>query len=306
MRQGSIVYKKSYDRTVTKTGQAIAEGENKMEGISIGTMAKLNNVTIQTLRYYDKIGLLKPAFTGKNSNYRYYDIKQSAKLDMIQYMKDLGMPLEKIKEQFEKEDIGVIQDMLAEQSIWVDKKIKELQQMKKAVEVCRQNYIRYSNAPKDGRISIQHIRRRKIFCYDGKKNIYEHNLATYEYILRELKQQVLIQHLPSVYFCNVGSILRKKMIDEHKFVSTEIFLFVDDDFEIDEGIEVIPENNYICIYCDSFWSEKKYARILFDYINKKHYEIIGDYICEVVTELPVFPRDERNMFIKLQIPVKNY
>ncbi|HBR01863.1 MAG TPA: MerR family transcriptional regulator, partial [Ruminiclostridium sp.] len=30
----------------------------------------------------------------------------------------------------------------------------------------------------------------------------------------------------------------------------------------------------------------------------------GDYICEVVAELPVFPENERNMFIKLQIPIE--
>lgn len=277
-----------------------------MEGISIGKMAKLNHVTVQTLRHYDKIGLLKPALTAENSNYRYYDIKQSAKLDMIQYMKCLGMPLEKIKEQFEKEEIKVIQDMLLEQSKWIDKKIKELEQMKKAVEICRQNYVRYSTAPKDGRIDIQHIPGRKIFCYDGKINIYEHNLATYEYILRELKQQVIIQDLPSIYFCNVGSILRKKMINEDKFVSTEIFLFVDDDFKQQKGIEIIPENDYICIYCDSFWKEKEYAHILFKHIKEKQYEIIGDYICEVVVELPVFRHNERNMFIKLQIPIRTY
>ena len=107
-----------------------------------------------------------------------------------------------------------------------------------------------------------------------------------------------------IYFCNVGSILRKEMIDTKKFISTEIFLFVDNDFKEEKGIEVIPENDYICIYCDSFWKEKEYAQKLFQYIEEKRYEIIGDYICEVVVELPVFYQYERNMFIKLQIPVK--
>lgn len=44
------------------------------------------------------MGLLKPCYVDEQTNYRYYDIKQNARLDMIQYMKELGMELKKIKE----------------------------------------------------------------------------------------------------------------------------------------------------------------------------------------------------------------
>lgn len=275
-----------------------------MEYLSIGQMADLNHISVQTLRYYDKIDLLNPLYVDKETNYRYYDIKQSAILDMIQYMKSLGMSLQQIKEQFEKEDIKEIQNILKKQSKNIDKEIEGLHHMKKGVEACIENYYRYLKVPKEGYIEFEFIPERKIFCYDGKINIYDHGLETYEYILRELKKQVIIQHLPMVYFCNVGSILRKKMIDAGKFVSSEIFVFVDKDFNEQEGIETIPANNYVCIYFHSFWKEKEHAHKLFSFINENGYEIIGDYICEVVAELPIFDNNERNMFVKLQVPIK--
>ena len=72
---------------------------NKSENyISIGEMAKMNQTTVTTLRLYDSMGLLKPCYIDKNSHYRYYDIKQNARFDMIQYMKELGMELKEIKE----------------------------------------------------------------------------------------------------------------------------------------------------------------------------------------------------------------
>ena len=37
------------------------------------------------------MGLLKPCYVDEQTHYRYYDIKQNARLDMIQYMKELGM-----------------------------------------------------------------------------------------------------------------------------------------------------------------------------------------------------------------------
>ena len=76
--------------------------------LPIGKMAELNHTSVQTLRYYDKIDLLKPLYVNEETNYRYYDIRQSAILDMIQYMKSLGMSLGQIKEQFKKEDIKEI------------------------------------------------------------------------------------------------------------------------------------------------------------------------------------------------------
>ena len=275
-----------------------------MDKLSIGQMAELNQLSVQTLRFYDKIGLLKPDHVDKESSYRYYNIKQSAKLDMIQYLKSMGMPLEKIKDQFEKEDVRFVQEKLIEQNKWLETKIKEFRTMKNAVESCLNNYSRYIQSPKDSSIEIQHIPERKVFCYNGKIDIYQNNLSTYEYILRQLKKQVMLRHLPMTYFCNVGSILRKEKIDKNQFVSTEIFVFVDDESEFKNQIEIIPENDFICIHCDSFWKEKEHADILFRHIKEKGYKICGDYICEVVVELPVFYENERNMFIRLQIPIK--
>jgi DNA-binding transcriptional MerR regulator len=272
--------------------------------LPIGKMAELNHTSVQTLRYYDKIDLLKPLYVDEETNYRYYDIRQSAILDMIQYMKSLGMSLEQIKEQFEKEDIKEIQHILRKQSKNIDEEISKLHHMKKGVEACIRNYNRYLQMPGEGDITLEFIPNRKVFCYDGKINIYDHGLDTYEYILRELKKQVIIKDLPMVYFCNVGSIWRKEMIDAGKFVSSEIFLFVDDDFKEQEGIEVIPAANYVCIYFYSFWKEKEHARKLFHHIDEKGYEIIGDYVCEVVVELPIFDNNERNMFVRLQVPIR--
>ena len=69
----------------------------KDDMLKIGEMAKLNKISIPTLRLYDEYGLLKPIYTDPETNYRYYNIRQNARLDMIQYMKELGMSLNEIK-----------------------------------------------------------------------------------------------------------------------------------------------------------------------------------------------------------------
>lgn len=68
-----------------------------MSNFSIGEMSKLNNISIQTLRYYDKIGLLKPKVISEKSQYRYYSIEQFFQMDVIKYYKTLGLSLNEIK-----------------------------------------------------------------------------------------------------------------------------------------------------------------------------------------------------------------
>ena len=42
----------------------------------IGEFSKLAKTTVKTLRYYDKVGLLKPAFVDSETSYRYYSEAQ--------------------------------------------------------------------------------------------------------------------------------------------------------------------------------------------------------------------------------------
>ena len=68
----------------------------KNDLISIGKMAEISRLTVPALRFYDRLDLLKPAWTDPETGYRYYHVGQNARLDMISYMKELGMSLSEI------------------------------------------------------------------------------------------------------------------------------------------------------------------------------------------------------------------
>ncbi|MBU5591470.1 MerR family transcriptional regulator [Clostridium sp. MSJ-4] len=274
-----------------------------MEKLTIGKMAKLNNISEQALRLYDKIGLLKPYYVDESTGYRYYNIKQCARLDMIQYMKEFGMNLKQIKEHLDNNNVQLIQEVLECQKKILDENILALTQKKNAITKSIEDYKRYTSSPKEGVVLIEYIPERRIYCYDCGVNIYNNGIENYEYMLRELKNHILLHKLPMVYFCNVGSILRKNRLVMEDFYSTEIFLFIAPEFQPKEGIEVIQSGTFACIYFHDFYEEKNYAKKLLEHIENQGYKIVGDYICEVIAELPVFSNNERNLFIKLQIPI---
>ena len=86
---------------------------------STGQFAKLANVTERTIRYYDKIGLLKPSFVMENG-YRKYTKSDLLKLQKILSLKHMGFSLEEIfpmvlKEENVKESFSMQIDLLNNQ-----------------------------------------------------------------------------------------------------------------------------------------------------------------------------------------------
>lgn len=63
---------------------------------TVKQLAKLSSVSERTLRFYDQIGLLKPAYYGEN-NYRYYEEAQLLKLQQILFYRELGISLTEIQ-----------------------------------------------------------------------------------------------------------------------------------------------------------------------------------------------------------------
>ena len=59
---------------------------------TVNKLAKLSGVSPRTLRFYDEIGLLKPAAYGENK-YRYYEEEQLLLLQQILFFRELDFPL---------------------------------------------------------------------------------------------------------------------------------------------------------------------------------------------------------------------
>ena len=61
--------------------------------LSIGALSKQTGVHIKSLRYYDSLGILRPAYVDPSSGYRYYSLQQIPVVDAIQLCIDLDIPL---------------------------------------------------------------------------------------------------------------------------------------------------------------------------------------------------------------------
>jgi len=62
----------------------------------IGDFARLNRVTVKTLRHYDNLGLLQPEKIDNFTGYRYYSASQMPRLNRILALKDVCFSLDEI------------------------------------------------------------------------------------------------------------------------------------------------------------------------------------------------------------------
>lgn len=62
----------------------------------IGEFSKLTQVSIRMLRYYDEVGILKPAKINNENGYRMYSVEQTRTLNKIIFLRDIGFSTEEI------------------------------------------------------------------------------------------------------------------------------------------------------------------------------------------------------------------
>jgi DNA-binding transcriptional MerR regulator len=94
----------------------------------IGDFSKLTRVSIRMLRYYDEVGLFKPAKIDDFTGYRYYSAKQISDINLIVALRDMG---------FNVADIAVLLEEKSEEKLEGILKVKseEIRNNIKAEEI---------------------------------------------------------------------------------------------------------------------------------------------------------------------------
>lgn len=94
--------------------------------------AKLAGVTVRTLHYYDRLGLLKPsARTAKG--YRLYGERDFARLQQIVTLKFIGFPLKQIKRILNRDSFDLAKELRSQREIIVEQR-RRLELAVKAIE----------------------------------------------------------------------------------------------------------------------------------------------------------------------------
>jgi ubiquinone/menaquinone biosynthesis C-methylase UbiE/DNA-binding transcriptional MerR regulator len=110
------------------------EGMKKEGYYSCGAFAKKANVTVRTIRFYDKQNILKPSYRNENGA-RFYTNDDLAKLQQILLLKYLGLSLEDIREMtVASYDPHFLMESLSLQKKLINERIEEMKNVENAID----------------------------------------------------------------------------------------------------------------------------------------------------------------------------
>ncbi|WP_180002851.1 MULTISPECIES: Cd(II)/Pb(II)-responsive transcriptional regulator [unclassified Acinetobacter] len=109
----------------------------------ISDIAKKTDLSTDTIRFYEKRGLIQPNFRASNQ-YRYYGDEALKRLIFIKRCRALGMSLKEIEyliqlEQNPEQDCCEVNQMIDQHLIDISNKIKELQLFKQQLMTLRES-----------------------------------------------------------------------------------------------------------------------------------------------------------------------
>lgn len=98
--------------------------------ITIGKLAKQCHVSVETIRYYQRIGLLRVPET--TASYRYYNEQDVETLSFIQKAKDAGLQLSEVQEllNLQLNDREQVRHVIQQRLEKIDQRIGELESLK--------------------------------------------------------------------------------------------------------------------------------------------------------------------------------
>ncbi len=204
--------------------------------MSIGEVAKIRNIDVQSLRYYEKLGILIPAYVNPGNGYRYYSMEQIMILDTIILCIDLGIPLKKLRNYVDKSGQLEFERLLKDGKVLAKEKIEKINSEISTID----RALRHINAQKafQGREGIytRYIFERSFISIPCKEPMdartYEKNLSRLFSIAKEYSVHASFPH---------GTI---SVYKDGRYIESKMFL------ETAPGnaaeIQAIPVGNYLC------------------------------------------------------------
>lgn len=172
---------------------------------SIGEAAKMAGMTSETLRHYDRIGLVSPLKTDKWTGYRYYSEQEIVRLSTIQALRLMDLSLKEIKEVLEYSDLTKVVAFLKQAEEHADKKISDLRQAKAKIERARMDYEKKCRKTRqaDG-IFTQRLPRRVVMLSDNMscptvENLWDYHRHFYAQIEAAQRSEYIFEDMAGVY-----------------------------------------------------------------------------------------------------------
>ena len=279
---------------------------------AISEMASLFNVSRQTLIYYDKIGLFKPAVVNEKG-YRFYSPTQIPLMRLICMLRDLGLELDEIDRLTSTFDIGEMTEHLRSRAQALDEKIAGLNAERASVQ---ERLSFFDEAvywrEREGKPELKQFERRYVVFEEFPADIERGRSMLHPTLMRAiLRMRALTGTRPMRGW---GAMLRREALhSDDPIAGAGSFavlprgaeeILPSDPAELAEiGVEVLPEGTYLCMSRWGMPYEPEGIRAIVACMDKHALQPIGNAFDFCYLDTTSYDDSHQEDFCCIQIPV---
>lgn len=240
---------------------------------SVGEAAKMVRTTSETLRHYDRIGLVKPSKKDEWTNYRYYTEQDIVRLNTVRALQQMDLPLQEIKRVLEYDDLQKIVDFLTQAEKKADEKIAALQYSKSKIQLAKADYEKKLQAQqKQQKLEGAFIREcpeRVILLSDTLEeptldNLWNYLSHFYGKVTPALKDKFYFEDLAGIY---TGDGITRLFAACVRYVDID-------------GLKVLPKGRYLCANCTEENRQQTLEELL--HMAKTQYGAAPEFTVQIV------------------------
>ncbi len=206
---------------------------------SIKQTATLYRISIDTLRYYEEIGLVVPSRNPKNG-YRQYQAQDFSRLNIISSLLEMDFTLAQIKELFDNHSLSKSLDLIALEAGKLTAQIDTLTKKRKKVESCLLELARSIHAAPNETITLKSYPERpylNVGSFHGNSNVIPLAVALKAH---ELGFPIDAFHSIPCFLLNT-----EQVDDEGNYSSSEVFMYsASPSFSSEDSF---PAGDYVCV-----------------------------------------------------------
>ena len=219
---------------------------------SVGETAKMVGMTSETLRHYDRIGLVKPSKRDEWTSYRYYTRQDIVMLNTVRALQQMDLPLQKIKAVLEVDDLQEIIEFLTAAEKKADEKIASLKHSKAKIQAARQSYEKKLHGQEEReQVFLRYFPERVILLSDTLETPTLDNLWNY---LSHFYNKVGMGCKDMFQFEDLAGVYTENGVSRMFAVCTRYIEL--------NGLKILPAGNYLCADCTEKSKERKLEEIL--------------------------------------------
>lgn len=217
--------------------------------ISVGEVRKLTGVSVGSLRYYEKLGILKPAYINESTNYRYYTHRQILLLDIIAICVDMDIPLKEFKEHIDTNGHLNLGSVINKGLEIAKLKQEKIQHQLNLMENIALHLEETEHIMKAKDVYEKSLKKRHLMCIEYPYSNFR--LSTYENLRSEL-----IQQQPTLYSKSTsleeGILFRNVGVNNAEI---KVYLFLEVGEAVKNVTMTMPSGTYTCYVSDKFPQE---------------------------------------------------